>query len=1326
MKNSTYWRSLLTFAFLLPSILAFSQRITVTNSLDIGPGSLRDAISTANYGDTIDFSALTDNIPILLLSGELLVDSALVIEGNGLGITTINGGTTNQLFNFLNADSVKFSNVTFTSGAAALSGGAISALNTNVFLDSVNILNCVASGNLANQGGGAIYAKGSDVYISNGSIITDNMADGTSGSGGAILLDSAANLYVTNSEISLNTASRAGGAIESNTGGNTIIEINSSTFVGNSTGAVPGNGGAIHITGAGDANITQSIFDGNVAASEGGALWNGNGSMAINRSLFINNIANGNDATNGGGALFNLRGTMTISDSTQIEYNQALGTSGSGGGIFNDSAATLVINNSFIRHNIANRAGGGIEDQSGSLTTMLLNSMVLDSNTVNTNPGNGGGLHITGAGNVIISGGRANGNIAGAEGGALWNGTGAMSVSDFVIDGNLANGSDSDQGGAGIYNLKGMLTIVNTQIINNRADSGSASGGGILIDSGAGLDMRNSTVSNNFAKRAGGGIEDNSGSSTILTLSNVNISNNSASAMPGNGGGVHITGAGNMTITAGIVSNNTAAAEGGGLWNGSGSMTVEGTLISNNIAQGKDPDQGGGGIYNLSGNLIVNNSIIKGNAVDSASASGGGILNDVNGTLTINNTAIIGNRAKRAGGGIEDNSGATTLVTLSKVNLDSNIVASAPGNGGGLHVTGAGNIIITGGTANGNIASAEGGALWNGSGTMTVTGTTINGNKANGTLADQGGAGLYNLSGNLIVTDAIISNNRADSVSASGGGILNDVGGNLQVSNTTFTANKAKRAGGAIEDVSGNNTLIAISNSTFVSNTAGAVPGNGGAIHITGNGNSNIRGGRFTNNSASSEGGAVWNGSGNMNISGVIFSSNKASGAGADQGGGALYNLSGVMTVSGLTQFSSNKADGASGSGGAILNDAGATLIIDSVLFTSNTASRAGGALEDNSGAGSNVSISNARFDLNSTGSAPGNGGAIHITGPGNMSITNSLATNNTAAREGGAFWNGSGVMQVNNVRFEGNVASGAAVDDGGGSLFNNGGFLVVENSSISTSSADGTLGSGGAIFNNKGSIGLFTSTISGNSALNSGGGVFNNGSMLIANSTIANNTASIKGGGFYQGSSTDSTVVEESLIAANISPIGFDFASDSGFVGSNDYNFIGIDDLNNFPASSNDLVGTSATPLNANLVALQNNGGFTLTHSFMDGSPALNAANPANSDVDQIGQGVFGGRRDIGAFECQSCSAIGVEENGSVASQITVYPNPSFNGTLNIKANNSDEISVKLIDNSGKILTSGSGVGNVQLNTEDLGKGIYNLQIVVNGNSENSRVMKL
>ncbi len=53
--------------------------------------------------------------------------------------------------------------------------------------------------------------------------------------------------------------------------------------------------------------------------------------------------------------------------------------------------------NSFVNANIANRAGGGIEDFSGAGRVELY-SMRFDGNVVNNAPGNGGALHVTGAG----------------------------------------------------------------------------------------------------------------------------------------------------------------------------------------------------------------------------------------------------------------------------------------------------------------------------------------------------------------------------------------------------------------------------------------------------------------------------------------------------------------------------------------------------------------------------------------------------------------------------------------------------------------------------------------------------------------------------------------------------------------------------------------------------------------------------------------------------------------------------------------------------------------------------------------------------------------
>src|SRR3954452_8405809 len=57
-----------------------ANTITVTNTNDSGPGSLRQALADANDGDTINF-AVTGTIG--LTSGELVIDKSITIAGPG-------------------------------------------------------------------------------------------------------------------------------------------------------------------------------------------------------------------------------------------------------------------------------------------------------------------------------------------------------------------------------------------------------------------------------------------------------------------------------------------------------------------------------------------------------------------------------------------------------------------------------------------------------------------------------------------------------------------------------------------------------------------------------------------------------------------------------------------------------------------------------------------------------------------------------------------------------------------------------------------------------------------------------------------------------------------------------------------------------------------------------------------------------------------------------------------------------------------------------------------------------------------------------------------
>src|SRR4051812_26014553 len=69
--------------------------ITVTNTNDSGPGSLRQALADANDSDTINFAV---SGTISLTSSELLVNTSLTISGPGAGVLTVDGNATYRVF----------------------------------------------------------------------------------------------------------------------------------------------------------------------------------------------------------------------------------------------------------------------------------------------------------------------------------------------------------------------------------------------------------------------------------------------------------------------------------------------------------------------------------------------------------------------------------------------------------------------------------------------------------------------------------------------------------------------------------------------------------------------------------------------------------------------------------------------------------------------------------------------------------------------------------------------------------------------------------------------------------------------------------------------------------------------------------------------------------------------------------------------------------------------------------------------------------------------------------------------------------------------------
>jgi hypothetical protein len=182
------------------AIPADANIITVTNTNDSGPGSLRQALAIANDGDTIDATGISGAIP--LTSGVLLVDKSVTINGAGADMLAVDGNTISRVFQIAAGTTVTISDFTIRNGHAGTTGGGVD----NESNATVTIINCVLSGNAAGLGSGVF--NGGMLTIANSTV-----SGNTASSGAGAYNDGSGTLMVTNSTVSGNTATLAGGGI---------------------------------------------------------------------------------------------------------------------------------------------------------------------------------------------------------------------------------------------------------------------------------------------------------------------------------------------------------------------------------------------------------------------------------------------------------------------------------------------------------------------------------------------------------------------------------------------------------------------------------------------------------------------------------------------------------------------------------------------------------------------------------------------------------------------------------------------------------------------------------------------------------------------------------------------------------------------------------------------------------------------------------------------------------------------------------------------------------------------------------------------------------
>ncbi|MGE5214980.1 MAG: hypothetical protein ACM3NN_14970, partial [Nitrospirota bacterium] len=252
--------------------------ITVTNTNDNGPGSLRQALADAVNGDTVNFDSSLNGQIITLTSSQLLVNKSITIAGPGgnqlwLRRSDALGTPEFRIFYISSGNTVTISGLNITGGKVTTDIGA------GIYNDQNNILtlsHCDVGGNLAGMGGG-IFSRNATLII-NDSAVENNSAS----SGGAGIYNSGASsgnatLTISNSTVNNNWCiSGLGGGIYNDSGfsGSATLSIANSILMSNSAVL----GGGIYNDGASSGNavltISNTTFSINRATDTGGGICN--------------------------------------------------------------------------------------------------------------------------------------------------------------------------------------------------------------------------------------------------------------------------------------------------------------------------------------------------------------------------------------------------------------------------------------------------------------------------------------------------------------------------------------------------------------------------------------------------------------------------------------------------------------------------------------------------------------------------------------------------------------------------------------------------------------------------------------------------------------------------------------------------------------------------------------------------------------------------------------------------------------------------------------------------------------------------------------------
>ncbi len=422
-----------------------------------------------------------------------------------------------------------------------------------------------------------------------------------------------------------------------------------------------------------------------------------------------------------------------------------------------------------------------------------------------------------------------------------------------------------------------------------------------------------------------------------------------------------------------------------------------------------------------------------------------------------------------------------------------------------------------------------------------------------------------------------------------------------------------------------------------VGGSGGAIFNDGGVViledcilfnHLTlgsngANGDSAVNGeGRDGDDGGSGKGGAIFNNGGVLLITRTAFSRNSATGGqggnggggsesgngndGGDGGnggvglGGAIYNTSGGVLEMFDSTFANNQVAGASGGSGGTGSGA--------LGFAGSPGSSSiggGGAIFNESG---RVTVNNCTFSANSCFGAAGNGGNLGV------GARNGFDGRKGSGALGAALFNDGGACAITNATFFANVVVGGNGGNGGGG----GGTGFGGDGG---SGGEGGNANGAGFYNrHNGTASLVNCTFSSNNTLSGVGGAVGVGGGFAGRSGQRGGDGLGSGGGIFN---EEGTVTLKNTVLAYTEGGG-----NCGGITSDGGNNISSDGTCKFQLK------TSLNSVNPKLVALADNGGTTSTVALLSGSPAIDAGNDSVAPSTDQRRAKRSGVSDIGAFE--------------------------------------------------------------------------------------------